>query len=323
MTKTIVVPALALILGVPLAGIYAGSKSSDGTTPAVSGTPMHAAPPALSGKLMFDQLNWITHKRVAMVELSLPDVSMRRLGSGAFPWRHPDGDYVFAQGCGPQANRLAIATESAGPRVVSPCSNEVEAPDYSSPRFEFSRISPDKRYVAAEMVFLVDLSNSQYGYSTVVLEDGEIIAYFNGFAAPEWLPDGRLLLAGDGIYVTEIDGTPTRLDDGTLSAGVNNMDLHPGGEMVMFEWKQQLWLMSIDGREFKEMVSGPAWYRFPAWSPDGNYVAFLSMTGEAPSETLERVYFLDIRDGSIQDIDISEFGGNLSHRPAGPLSWTP
>ena len=174
--------------------------------------------------------------------------------------------------------------------------------------------------VAEMRYYLIDAD--RYAYSTVVLENSEIVAVFDGFFAPEWLPDGRLLLAGEGIFVTRVDGTPTRLDDGTLSASVNNLDLHPDGEMIVFEWNQQLWLMSIDGTEFKELVSGPAWYRFPAWSPDGHHVAFLSATGTATSEITQAVHVLDIRDGSIQSIDLSPFGGNLDHRPGGPLSWT-
>lgn len=144
------------------------------------------------------------------------------------PWRHPDGEIVFTRPCGVRANRLALAdADLRGVKVVSPCSTEVGFESYVSPRFEFSRLSPDKRRIAAEMA-----STGTTRTTTVRswVEDSAAIAIHDNMIAPEWLPDGRLLLAGDGLYITEVGGTPTRIDDGSLSAGVNNPDLDPSGK---------------------------------------------------------------------------------------------
>ncbi len=287
--------------------------------PAVLG---QASESALSGKLTLDHVNWISHDRVAVIEITLPDVQMRRLAPGGFPWRHPDGEFISAQGCGAGANRLVISDEAGRTRIVSPCSSELEEPAARKPRFEFSRISPDKRYVAAEVAYLTDTPRMDWAYSTIVLEDGDVISYFPGFVAPEWLPDGRLLLAGEGMYVTDIRGEPTRLDDGSLTVGVNNMDLHPSGKMIAFEWNQRLWVINSDGSAYKEIMTGPEWYRFPAWSPDGNHLAFLATSGSSDSEVQSAILILDIRNGEVQSIDLSPFGGTLGHRPGGPLSWT-
>jgi len=281
-----------------------------------------AANPALSGTLTLSQVNWITDETVAIVDVPLPDAELRRVANGAYPWRHEDGDLVFVQGCGSRANRLVIGDARGGARVVSPCSSELENGTARSTRFEFSRLSPDKRRIAAEVRYVADVGDGmKYYYATVVVEDSTIIATWDGYAAPEWLPDGRLLLAAEGMYVTEISGSPQRLDDGSLTVGVNNMDLSPDGELIAFEWNQRLWVMGVDGGEYKEMMTGPHQYRFPAWSPDGNYIAFLAVTGESYSEILSSVFFLNIRNGEVQTTDLSRFGGNLNHKPFGPLSW--
>ena len=149
-----------------------------------------------------------------------------------------------------------------------------------------------------------------------------MIAHFDGHGSPAWLPDGRLIITGDGLYVTTVEGTPKRIDDGWLGLGVNNPDVSPDGKILVFEYNERLWKMDVEGKEHKEIVSGPMKYRFPAWSPDGNYVAFLAIAGSAHSEVDRAIHVLDIRKGELERIDISAFGGPLDHVPFGPFSWT-
>jgi Tol biopolymer transport system component len=122
--------------------------------------------------------------------------------------------------------------------------------------------------------------------------------------------------------VTSVEGTPKRIDDGWLGVGVVNPDVSPDGEIIVFEFNERLWAMDIQGREHKELVSGPMRYRFPAWSPDGDYVAFLAMAGNAHSEVDRALHFINMRNGKFERVDLSAFGGPLNHVPFGPLSWT-
>ena len=285
---------------------------------ATPGSPDRSAPD-LQGRVTFDFVNWITDQTVVIADVSVADGEFRRAATGQYGWRHPDGTLVFTQGCGTRVNRLVVAEGHSAATVVSPCSSEIETVSAGNPRFEFARLSPDKQRVAAELRYYY---GDGWRYATVVVEGGEVVTHFDGFVAPAWTPDGRLLLAGDGIWITDVPGTPTRVDDGWLGVGVNNMDLNPDGDILVFEWSQRLWVMDIDGTEYKELVSGPKMYRFPAWSPDGHYVAFLSMTGFSNSEVDRAIRIIDTRVGEFHSIDLSPYQGNLGHRPFGPLSWT-
>ena len=274
----------------------------------------------LVGRLTFDFVNWIRHETEAIVDITLPKVEFRRSASGTSGWRHPDGDLVRLQGCGNYVNRLVVDWTDGRSDVVSPCSSEIKTVSTGKPKFEFSRLSPDKKRIAAELKYYV---SRNWHYSVVVLEAGEIIAAFDGHASPTWLPDGRLVLTGNGLYVTAVDGKPERIDDGWLGVGVNNPDVSPDGEILVFEWNERLWVMDVEGREHKELVSGPMQYRFPVWSPDGHYVAFLAVAGNSHSEVDRAVHLIDVRKGEIERIDLSAYGGTLNHVPFGPLSWTP
>ena len=273
----------------------------------------------LSGRLTFDFVNWITHDTEAIVDVALPNVDFRRSASGKYGWRHPAGDLLRLEGCGNYVNRLVIDRANGRSDVISPCSSEIRTIG-GKPQFEFSRLSPDKQRVAAELKYYV---RSAWHYSVVVLEGGEIIANFDNHASPTWLPDGRLVLTGDGLYVTAVNGTPKRIDDGWLGLGVNNPDVSPDGKILVFEWNERLWVMDIEGTEHKELIAGPNQYRFPVWSPDGNYVAYLAIAGASHSQVDRGIHLIDVRKGELDRIDLRAFGGTLNHVPFGPLSWTP
>ena len=274
----------------------------------------------LSGRLTFDFVNWITHDTEAIVDVGLPNVDFRRSASGKYGWRHPDGDLIRLEGCGNYVNRLVMDRANGRSDVISPCSSEIRTVGGGRPQFEFSRLSPDKQRVAAELKYYV---RSAWHYSVVVLEGGEIIASFDNYASPTWLPDGRLVISGDGLYVTAVSGTPKRIDDGWLGFGVNNPDVSPDGEILVFEWNERLWVMDIEGTEHKELIAGPNQYRFPVWSPDGHYVAYLAVAGSSHSQVDRAIHLIDVREGKLSQINLRPYGGNLNHVPFGPLSWTP
>ncbi|WP_343488013.1 hypothetical protein [Allomuricauda sp. d1] len=274
----------------------------------------------LNGKLTFLEYQPYRGVPVGIVEVNLSDIRKKRLGYGSHPWRHAKGDIILAKGCGDDVNRLVIHEENGKETIVSMCSSEIPNPGYLSTAFEFARLSPDKKLIAAEAKYYL---NNGYRYSTVIIKNKEIIKVFDNFGAPEWLPDGRLLLVSDGMYITEINGTLKKIDDGTLSSGPNNPDLDPSGKRIAFEWNQRIWVMDIDGSNLKEIASGNALYRFPAWSPNGKYVAFLAHEGYSFTGWYRGVYVVEVDSGKHQYIDFTHLlDGELGNVPFGPLSWT-
>ena len=146
-----------------------------------------------------------------------------------------------------------------------------------------------------------------------------------GLFAPAWTPDGRLLLAGNGLYLTDAAlSTPERIDGGALASPVNNPAAHPDGTRLVFEYNQGIWEMGLDGSELRERVYGPMRLRYPTYSPDGRAIVYL---GVPESDYYDRaLYFTDLdMDGSYSFNLVGIIGsgpGSVTIVPNGPLSWT-
>ena len=162
-----------------------------------------------------------------------------------------------------------------------------------------------------------------YRYITAVFDrQGKVLASFEDVYAPAWLPDGRLLLTGEGFYLTDINlQNPTRIDGGKLNGELNNPDVHPSGSSIVFEYNQQIWGMNIDGSELKELVFAPKRLRYPTWSPDGTSIVYLGL--EQQDYYDKALYFTNLVEGKSYALDLSPVLVNSSSVvPNGPLSWT-
>jgi Tol biopolymer transport system component len=83
--------------------------------------------------------------------------------------------------------------------------------------------------------------------------------------------------------------------------------------------------MRLDGSEPRELVSSGSRLRYPTYSPDGRYIAYLA----TPSENYydRAIYFADLTSGDRYIFDVNLIIGGtaleVSVVPNGPLSWTP
>ena len=260
--------------------------------------------------------NYIRDYYIGIIDLDLSSGQKTRVLEGAYPWRHSSGKVTFAQGCGEDVNRIAIA-EGGLITPVTPCSGEIENPGYLSTFFEFSRLSPDQQKIAVETRYFQD---SGYVYNVYVFDlAGTVLATFPGYA-PTWMPDGRLLYATsrEGIYQTDAQlQNPVRVDGNQLNGPVSNPDVHPSGTFVAFEYNQQIWLLDLSTTGVRELITGPRRLRYPTFSPDGAALAYLATTDTSYDEA---IYFTDLQTGEGYALDFP--GADGVTVPNGPLSWT-
>jgi hypothetical protein len=301
------------------------STTPPGGTPDIPDDPGNPTPGQVpfTGVLTLDEYNWHSvEPYLGVIEIQLPAGTKTRILEGFRPWRHPSGKIVFSQGCGSYVNRVVIS-DAGLVTPVSPCSGDMTVPgdEYGQSQFGFSKLSPDQQKVAAEIYYL-NLEEDRYVYHTVVFDlAGNTLALIEGASGPEWLPDGRLLVVKDGLYVTDAALTSTtRIDGGQLNSPVANPDVDPSGAFVAFEYNQQIWGMNLDGSGLRELISGAKYFKFPTWSPDGNTLAYLAT--EENDYYDKAVYFTDMDSGQDHVLDLSPVLQGTSNVPNGPLSWT-
>ena len=275
-----------------------------------------------SGVITLDEYDWLDPRvsRLGVVEIDLAEGTLRRLSDGKYPWRHSSGDVIYAQSCGSRVSRIVRADETGLPVQITPCSSEIENPGASPTDFEFSRLSPDGTKVAVEARAYVDFENE---YQTLVFDtaDQTLLASFDDMVAPEWLPDGRLLLASvnEGLYITDQNlENLTRLDGGRLLGFANNPAVDPSGERVAFEFNQGIWLINVDGSDPRELIYGSAQLRYPAWSPDGSTIAYLAVPQN--DYYYPGLFFTNIETGESEAVELSPVLSS-GETVNGPLSW--
>jgi Tol biopolymer transport system component len=188
------------------------------------------------------------------------------------------------------------------------------------------RLSPNEQLVAFGTVgggghVCFDKTTEIYWADYVNVRDrsGAEVAKFEGYAYPEWLPDGRLLMLGSlcrnaGVWVTDAAlKRLTRIDGNQIGTPAALPAVSPDGKRVALVLNKQLWVMTLDARhELTQVTEGPYSIGAAAWSPDGSALAVTLWDVSLPLQAVKL-----FRPGDERSVVVKQ----LPFYPYGPLSW--
>jgi hypothetical protein len=186
------------------------------------------------------------------------------------------------------------------------------------------KLSPNGRLVAFVTVGSGTVCDGGYGMkwgNFVVVSDrrGAEVARYEGYSAPEWLPDGRLIMMGTqcrrgGIYLTDASlRSMSRVDGEQVNTPASAPAISPDGGTLAFVWNNQLWALKLAGRpELSQLTAMPKPVTAGAWSPDGSALAVLMFDVTMPVRSMAL-----FRPGDQKSVVFRELGAYAY----GPISW--
>jgi len=262
----------------------------------------------------------------SVVDLNVATDQLTTRFNGWDPQRSASGEsaYVTRVGAGYFGDAAVVAADARG--VPGAPLHVCKSYNWSSNHVcHTPKVAPDGRLVAFGMVGGGGkVCRDDYGmlwadYVVVSDRSGKEIARFEGYALPEWLPDGRLLMIGSmcrgaGIWVADrVVGEPRRIDGGQVTTPPGMPAVSPDGRRLAMVWNNQLWTMTLDARhELTQVTHFDKSVGAGAWSPDGTAFAVILWDVSLPVRAV--VLF---RPGD----EASQVVKPLAFYPYGPLSW--
>ncbi|MBB6611660.1 PD40 domain-containing protein [Pontibacter sp. Tf4] len=261
--------ALLSVLALSGALVLSGcSKDSDGPGGGNNGW---------SGKLIHD---WSSSVR----EYDFSSKADPELFTGRMPNRMPNGSTLHTSSV---FERLEMTNASSSQKTVVYDARETTA--VYSPQ-----LSPDGTMIAFTHNKVYEPSKYPVKRGTVIVDlQGNYIAGIPDMYSAVWLPDGRLVVAGDhssdgyvpstpsakaGLYIATINGTTATLTN--INPQLANPtpllpSVSPDGKRVAFMLNKHIWTMNIDGSNLKQLTASDNDNEesFTTWSPDGKHIA--------------------------------------------------
>jgi len=255
-------------------------------TPTPKPAPTTPPPPALSGRLVFQ-----TVSGGDIYVVNADGSGLRRLTQGNDPAWSPDGNWIaFTRWTHPQGVYLIRPDGSdEHPVAIVP---ETRSPTWAADgrRLAFAQRTKDSSSTPSKPGYPALPGQENWKVRVVNLDDGKLTDWpGDRFSyAPAWDPTGERIAhhGQDGLYVTEIKGTPRLITPGYAGINSTSPAWSPDGSRIAFMRRQhdhwEIFLIAPDGSGMVSITPPPVRSArpinsvSPAWSPDGHWLAFVS-----------------------------------------------
>ena len=134
----------------------------------------------------------------------------------------------------------------------------------------------------------------------------------HGVSSPAWSPDGRHL-----AFVARVGGWEEPKDEEERARSkpprvIDVLKYKSNGTGFIYDRPRQVFVVGADGGPVRQLTDGPFDHQYPAWSPDGRWVAFTSARHADRDE-----------DGAADVWLVAAEGGEPRRltATAGPVSW--
>ena len=301
-----------------------GPRSASGDPQAVSAQAEPGGPVAaqgFDGRILLDEYEWFLDSTyLGVTEVRGDPISTVRLVDGSNPRRLADGRIIYRQACGVGVHQIAVADTDLRSTPITPCSSTVPNPVATDTDFYFPSLDPTGRWVAVQAEWYVGRDGFHIEVVVFDVETQEVVARLENLSTPIWLPDGRLLMSsGDWFWAAAPGEWVAERFPGELTGPVGHPAVSPDGTSIAFEYNQQIWAMNIEGTEAEALILGDQRLRFPAWSPDGSTIVYLSTAKNDQYEPA--LFFVNLTTEEVWAVRVADHLSELG-TVNGPLTWT-
>jgi Tol biopolymer transport system component len=236
------------------------------------------------------------------------------------------GQLVRATTTSPRSEVYIIPMSEKGNPLASPV--QIELPLFS--RDFLTGWTPDNK-----IGLLLETPYHMYAY-TVPISGGKAtqVSPLDGIAShPRWLPDGKRISIrwqGGGLGSVPGDGGEVKVHGGIEAAKNKNgffisypsggISVSPDGRSIVFSggWAKSgpyLYTVPVEGGEPKQIASGG---RYPCWSPDGKWIAYLAPETVGDDESIEAIFKIPAEGGEPHKITSAS-----DHVTVAGIDWSP